>query len=384
LNEIDPNAILIAEAPTETSKELMEYYGNGDEFHGAFHFRFHDTIMETVKQGKRMPNFFQDLLFIQNNIPPGTTDILFLSNHDHFAKDRVASQLNGFREKIKMAASLYILLSGIPSIYYGEEIGMTGAGSDDALRRNMEWNSVNNQINDRSSILNHYRRLLKLRQHYTPLSLGKTVYIPTHSDGRWDSSNQAFPYISLMRKLNFEKMIVIHGLDNTRKPLHLNLNAFDIQPASDVHVIMGTYEGINYDKIYDTNQGFYPTKQQFSLTSKILLIGNVDKYRGKDGIILTYENALEWKPRDPEPIPSPRPIPSVLPIPSPRVSPVNSSRDTIGSGNPIFAVFALILLLICIVGLFLGIMLSIVIVKYCDKKESERLNKKKGIIYFDE
>ena len=64
---------------------------------------------------------------------------LFLSNHGQFAGDRVASQIGGDATKMKSVASLYLLLSGNLAIYYGEEIGMTGVGSDAAICQPMDF-----------------------------------------------------------------------------------------------------------------------------------------------------------------------------------------------------------------------------------------------------
>jgi hypothetical protein len=85
LEEISKTAILIAEAPTEKYSEMLEYYGKGDEFHGAFHFIYNGDMMNTIKNEKRTHNILKGLHDIQNHIPRNTQDVLFLSNHDHFA-----------------------------------------------------------------------------------------------------------------------------------------------------------------------------------------------------------------------------------------------------------------------------------------------------------
>ena len=58
--------------------------------------------------------------------------------------DRVYNKLGYNNEKMKLAASIYLTLPGIPFIYYGEEIGMIGTGAHENIRRPMQWsNSVN-------------------------------------------------------------------------------------------------------------------------------------------------------------------------------------------------------------------------------------------------
>jgi glycosidase len=195
LAQIKPSTVLLAEAPTETYDQMIGYYGNGDEFHTAFHF------------------------------PAGTQDTLFLSNHDRFAGDRVATQLGGNIAKMKSAASLYLLLSGNPAIYYGEEIGMAnGPGSGDApLRHPMDWDAVQAQDNDPNSILNHYRRLLRVRNNYDALRGGITYFVPTCSNDGWDGINSESKTLSIIREFYGEKILIVHNFSSSNQTIHVDL-----------------------------------------------------------------------------------------------------------------------------------------------------------------
>lgn len=131
------------------------------------------------------------------NADPGLSP--FLSNHDGFAGARPFNQLNGDIGSLKVAAALNLLRSGTPFIYYGEEIGMAGDpanGGDPAIRNPMSWTAdpatagftsgrpyrvlANNsttynvaaQDADPDSLLNHYRRLLALRNAQPALARG--------------------------------------------------------------------------------------------------------------------------------------------------------------------------------------------------------------------
>jgi len=109
----------------------------------------------------------------------------FISNHD---MDRAAGFLDVQDYSMHTAASLYILSSGSPFIYYGEEIGMKGSrGSEetDANRRlAMLWGdndtvadpsgstydrarqtngSVKSQLPKKDSLVSHYKNLIRLR-----------------------------------------------------------------------------------------------------------------------------------------------------------------------------------------------------------------------------
>lgn len=111
----------------------------------------------------------------------------FIANHD---TDRAAGYLTDASGQIRMAANLYILNSGSPFIYYGEEIGMRGSRgqeTSDANRRlAMVWNDgdtvmdpasstftgqitegVAEQIRDPDSLYTYYKKLIMIR-HANP------------------------------------------------------------------------------------------------------------------------------------------------------------------------------------------------------------------------
>ncbi len=123
----------------------------------------------------------------------------FLSNHDSFAGARPWDQLGGNVSRLKLAASMVLLLPGVPFVYYGEEIGMgAGAGltGDTSLRSPMSWTSdpvrggftsgtpfralasnvrtqnVASQQADTQSLWSHYRSLIQMRRARASLSQG--------------------------------------------------------------------------------------------------------------------------------------------------------------------------------------------------------------------
>ncbi len=138
--------------------------------------------------------------------PPGKEQIIFLENHD---LDRFASVEKNV-EKQKLAAALMLFIGGVPSIYYGQEIGMLGRrgsfgstdGNDIPQREAFEWYkiidgkgmalwykstgpwwdktnlkpndgiSLEEQINDRNSLFNYYRHLIAVKQSNPALANG--------------------------------------------------------------------------------------------------------------------------------------------------------------------------------------------------------------------
>ncbi len=119
----------------------------------------------------------------------------FLSNHD---MDRCAGYFSVSNGQMQMAANLYLLYSGSPFLYYGEEIGMKGSrGSSmsDANRRlAMLWgdgdtvrdpgsasysgqNQINgtvlSQVGKDDSLFTHYKKLLALRAANPEIARGE-------------------------------------------------------------------------------------------------------------------------------------------------------------------------------------------------------------------
>lgn len=167
-----PDAILLAEA-NQWPNEVLDYFGEGDEFHLCFHFPLMPRIFLALAQGKRQP--LEEILSQTPAPPPNCQWATFLRNHDeltlemvteeerqylwsHYApqpeyrlnlgiRRRLAPLLGNDRRRIALLYSLLLTLPGAPVLYYGDEIGM---GDDirqpdrNGVRTPMQWDSGNN------------------------------------------------------------------------------------------------------------------------------------------------------------------------------------------------------------------------------------------------
>jgi glycosidase len=116
----------------------------------------------------------------------------FVRNHD---QTRTRTELGGDVRKARLAAILLLTQPGIPFVYYGEEIGMTGNKPDERLRTPMQWGAARGggfttgrawqaaqpdsvtvtvaaQDRDPESLLNLHRQLIHLRVQYPALGSG--------------------------------------------------------------------------------------------------------------------------------------------------------------------------------------------------------------------
>lgn len=177
---------------------MLPYYP--DQLDAHFAFELSDAILRAVRSGNAK-GLFDGYLRLQRAYPAERWSP-FLRNHD---QSRTLTELRGNVTQAKLAASLLLTLPGMPFLYYGEEIGMTGDKPDPRLRTPMHWSpgpaagftrgipweplqpdsltaNVEALDADQSSLLNHHRRLIHLRAATSALGAGELVPLTTSSD----------------------------------------------------------------------------------------------------------------------------------------------------------------------------------------------------------
>jgi len=199
--------VMIGEAYLPIDR-LMAYYGvDLTGFHLPFNFHLISALWTPTAIAALIGAY-------EAALPSGAWPNWVLGNHD---RSRVASRLG--REQARVAAMLLLTLRGTPTIYQGEELGMTdvpippelvqdpweknvpglGLGRD-PVRTPMPWNGTPNagftasqpwlpigetnralnvaaQQDDPSSMLTLYRRLLALRGSEAALSIGSYLAV---------------------------------------------------------------------------------------------------------------------------------------------------------------------------------------------------------------
>jgi glycosidase len=190
INSIAPAAYTVGEAWGNIDA-VLPYYP--DQLTSYFGFELADSLVAAVRRGSDR-GMLSGYLRLQDTLP-GYRWSPFLSNHDG---TRVMTLLGGDMARAKIAATLLLTLPGLPFVYYGEEIGMSGDKPDPRLRTPMQWSggraagfttgtpweslqpdtqaiNVAAEAADRSSLLNLYRRLINLRRSNDALATGRLV-----------------------------------------------------------------------------------------------------------------------------------------------------------------------------------------------------------------
>jgi maltose alpha-D-glucosyltransferase/alpha-amylase len=164
-----PGRVLLCEA-NQWPDDVVEYFGDDDECHMAFHFPVMPRLFMGLRRESR--ECISDILAATPEIPPGCQWGTFLRNHDEltlemvtpedrdymwaeYAPDprmvsnlgirrRLAPLVDGDMRRIHLLHALLLGLPGSPVLYYGDEIGMGDniwLNDRDGVRTPMQWNA---------------------------------------------------------------------------------------------------------------------------------------------------------------------------------------------------------------------------------------------------
>ncbi len=181
---------MVGEDWTETG-DIYEMYESGID--SLFNFKFANNGGEYLTAASSVESFVKKLKKYDNNIKEHNKQAInanFLTNHD---MNRLASLI--YADENKFAAALYMLSPGNSFTYYGEEIGIEApsTSSDANYRTAMVWDSdnlpdittegvgpedtcpmggVKQQLADANSLLNTYRKLIRIRLENPEIARG--------------------------------------------------------------------------------------------------------------------------------------------------------------------------------------------------------------------
>jgi maltose alpha-D-glucosyltransferase/alpha-amylase len=269
-----PGAMLLAEA-NQWPADLRPYFGNGDEFHMAFHFPLMPRMFMGLRLEDRKP--ITEILQQTPEIPASCQWCIFLRNHDEltlemvtdverdymydiYASDksmrlnlgirrRLAPLLDNDRRRIELMNGMLMSLPGTPIIYYGDEIGMGDnihLGDRNGVRTPMQWTGGGNggfSTADPESlysppILNPvygYQAVNVLSQEcfeHSLLSWMKHILRVRRSTPVFGSGSIEFIYpanhrvLAYVRQLGKETVLVVNNLSSAAQAVELDLRRY--------------------------------------------------------------------------------------------------------------------------------------------------------------
>jgi maltose alpha-D-glucosyltransferase/alpha-amylase len=260
LDEQFPGKMLLAEA-NQWPVDLRPYFGDGDEFHMAFHFPLMPRMFMGVKLEDRKP--ITEILQQTPEIPPSCQWCLFLRNHDEltlemlttversymndtYARDmdmrlnlgirrRLAPLLDNDRRRIELMHGILMSLPGTPNIYYGDEIGMGDnikLGDRNGVRTPMQWSGGWNggfsaaepeklyapliQKKTEHSLLNWIARIIAVRKTTSVFGAGSIEFL-------YPANHRILAYV---RQLENETILVVNNLSNAAQAVELDLRRY--------------------------------------------------------------------------------------------------------------------------------------------------------------
>jgi maltose alpha-D-glucosyltransferase/alpha-amylase len=269
-----PGVMLLAEA-NQWPADLRPYFGDGDEFHMAFHFPLMPRMFMGLKLEDRKP--ITEILQQTPAIPDACQWCLFLRNHDEltlemvtdverdymydeYARDksmrlnlgirrRLASLLDNDRRRIELMNSMLMSLPGTPIIYYGDEIGMgdnVNLGDRNGVRTPMQWDggwnggfssadperlylplllnpvygfqvvNVASQERFDHSLLSWMKSIIRVRKSTPVFGRGSIEFL-------YPANHRVLAYV---RKYQKETILVVNNLSSSAQAIELDLRAY--------------------------------------------------------------------------------------------------------------------------------------------------------------
>jgi len=230
IDYVRPNTLLLAEA-CQKPKDVIEYFGNGDECHAGYHFPLMPQIYKALQLESSEPIMHTLSKEITPDIPEGSQWFTFLRCHDELSLElvyvteedrkfihesyckqeqwdfrlgqgissRLAELMDNDPDKIALIYSVMLTLPGTPVVYYGDEFGKQNdeqyyqeqiklTAKDDTrflVRGRIDWDALEKQLQDTNSLSARVYHLLstmlKLRSKTKAFGRGSIQWIDTEN-----------------------------------------------------------------------------------------------------------------------------------------------------------------------------------------------------------
>ncbi len=208
----NPNAVIVGEIWDDASDWLL-----GSEFDSSMNYRFRrallgfvngemsdpnqgaivglnpsefDSVMQSIKEDYPTPAYQAMMNLVGSHDTQRILWALTPGERNREDKEFNAANLAEGKARLELLAILQMTMPGAPTIYYGDEAGMTG-DTDPDDRRPFAWDAIDEQM------LAHYSGLIHIRNQHSYLRTGSFDTLYTNNDdgayayGRKDLSGAA-------------------------------------------------------------------------------------------------------------------------------------------------------------------------------------------------
>jgi maltose alpha-D-glucosyltransferase/alpha-amylase len=254
LDFIKPGSLLLAEACQQPAK-VVEYMGNGDECHAAYHFPLMPRIFKSIAMQSGKPIEETLSKAFTPELPSDGQWFTFLRCHDELSLElvyvteeerkyihqkychnpewdfrlgegisaRLSELMQRDERRILLAYSIILTLPGTPVIYYGDEFGKLNdesyynelirlTGKDDTrflVRGKIDWDELANNLQNPESFSSHIYNKLKLmlniRNKHKTFGRGSIEFINI-------AGSENGNLLSFIRSYENEKWLIIHNM----------------------------------------------------------------------------------------------------------------------------------------------------------------------------
>lgn len=201
VKEQKEDAYLVGEAWLDMT-DYAQYYESGIDSLFNFAFADKDGIISKVVNGSPASRYGTVSASLQETFGQyneNYIDAPFYTNHD---MGRSAGYYAGedSEKQTKLAGAMNLFMSGSAFLYYGEELGMKGAGKDENKRAPMYWSkdaekegmcdgpadmddfqmkfdSLEEQEQSTDSIYQYYKKAIRIRNQNPEIARGKVEYL---------------------------------------------------------------------------------------------------------------------------------------------------------------------------------------------------------------
>ncbi len=270
LDFVRPNTLLLAEA-CQKPKEVVKYFGDGDECHAGYHFPLMPQMFKTFALHSNRPVVETLSPEITPPIPESAQWFTFLRCHDELSLERVyvsekdralihkyycrkpewdfrqgegisarlAELLERDPEKIALAFSVMFTLPGTPIVYYGDEFGKLNdeayyrqktkeTGKDDTrflVRGYVNWQQLEKDLANTDSLSSKvYQKIteqINIRKKYKAFGRGDILWVDAYDeDGKPDEHILAY-----IRKWRTQSILVVQNLLGEERKFKLRILA---------------------------------------------------------------------------------------------------------------------------------------------------------------